>query len=49
MIMIIAITYIFSSYVIFDQQLKITFRKSSSPTLKKSIPHFLLTPTVHYS
>ena len=29
MIMIIAIIYIFLSYVIFDQQLKITFRKSS--------------------
>ena len=34
MIMIIAIIYIFLSYVIFDQQLKITFRKSSAP-LKK--------------
>ena len=31
MIMIIAIIYIFLSYVIFDQQLKITFRKSSAP------------------
>ena len=31
MIMIIAIVYIFVSYVIFDQQLKITFRKSSAP------------------
>ena len=30
MIMIIAIIYIFLSYVIFDQQLKITFRKSSA-------------------
>ena len=28
MIMIIAIIYIFLSYVIFDQHLKITFRKS---------------------
>ena len=35
MIMIIAIIYILS-YVIFDQQLKITFRKSSP--LKKSTP-----------
>ena len=34
MIMIIAIIYIFIFYVIFDQQLKITFRKSSAP-LKK--------------
>ena len=34
MIMIVAMIYIFLSYVIFDQQLKITFRKSSaSPTL----------------
>ena len=32
MIMIIAITYIFLSYVIFDQQLKITFRRPSAPT-----------------
>ena len=32
MIMIIAIIYIFLSYVIFDQQLKITFRKSSAPS-----------------
>ena len=31
MIVIIAIIYIFLSYVIFNQQLKITFRKSSSP------------------
>ena len=38
MIMIIAIVYIFVSYVIFDQQLKITFRKFS-PALKKSTPH----------
>ena len=38
MIMIIAIIYIFLSYVIFDQQLKITFRKSSGP-LKKYTPH----------
>ena len=38
MTMIIAIIYIFLSYVIFDQQLKITFRKSSGPPLKKSTP-----------
>ena len=43
MIMVIAIIYIFLSYVIFDQQLKITFRKSSVP-LKKSNSSFLLTP-----
>ena len=37
MIMIIAIIDIFLSYVIFDQQLKITFRISSAPPpLKKS-------------
>ena len=35
---------IFLSYVIFDQQLKITFRKSLGPPLKKSTPPFLLTP-----
>ena len=39
MIMIIATIYVFLSYVIFDQQLKITFRKSSAPPrLKKSTP-----------
>ena len=38
------IDYDFLSYVIFDQQFKITFRKSSSPPLKKSTPPFLLTP-----
>ena len=38
-IMIIAIIYIFLSYMIFDQQLKITFRKFSTP-LKKSLPPF---------
>ena len=32
MIMIIAIIYIFLSYVIFDQQLKTTNRKSSAPS-----------------
>ena len=31
------------SYVVFDQQLKIPFRKSQAP-LKKSTPPFLLTP-----
>ena len=41
MIMIIVIIYIFLSYVIFDQQLKITFRKSSTSSLKKiHLPHF---------
>ena len=41
MIMIIVIIYIFLSYVIFDQQLKITFRKSSTSSLKKiHFPHF---------
>ena len=38
MIMIIAIIYIFLSYVIFDQQLKITFRKSSDPLKKSTLP-----------
>ena len=36
--MIIAMIYFFLSYVIFNQQLKITLRKSSGPTLKKSPP-----------
>ena len=36
--------YDFLSYVIFDQQLKITFRKSSAPPMKKAIPPFLHTP-----
>ena len=30
--------------MIFGQQLKITFRKSSAPPLKKSTPPFLVTP-----
>ena len=34
MIMIIAIMYIFLSYVVFDQKLRITFRKSSGPPEK---------------
>ena len=38
MIMIRAIIYIFLSYVIFDQQLKITFRKSSGPPKKIHSP-----------
>ena len=39
MIMIIAIIYIFLSYVIFHKRLEITFRKSStSSPLKKSSP-----------
>ena len=37
MIMIIAI-YIFLSYVVFDQQLKITFTKSSFPPKKFTPP-----------
>ena len=40
---IIAIIYIFLSYMIFDQQLKITFRKFSTPP-EKITPPFLLTP-----
>ena len=36
-IMIIAIIYIFLCYVIFDQQLRITFRKSSAPTPPEKI------------
>ena len=49
MIMIIAIIYIFLFYEMFDQQLKITFKKSSAtlpyPSLKNaSPPPFLLTP-----
>ena len=39
MVMIIAIIYIFLSYEIFDEQLKITFRKSSV-----NIPH----PTMNF-
>ena len=38
MIMIVAGIYIFLSYVIFDQQLKITFRKSSGPPEKIHSP-----------
>ena len=34
MIMIIAIMYIFLSYVVFDQKLRITFIKSSGPPEK---------------
>ena len=42
--MIMAIDYDFLSYVIFDQHLKITFRKSSTPPPpKKSTAPFLLT------
>ena len=37
MIMIIALTCIFLSYVIFDQQLKITFRNSSGSS-EKNLP-----------
>ena len=38
MIMIIAIIYIFLSYVMFDQQLKITFRKFPGPLKKIHSP-----------
>ena len=38
MIMIIAIIYILLSYVIFDQQLKTSFRKSSAPPEKTHCP-----------
>ena len=38
MIMIIAIIYIFLTYVMFDQQLKITFRKSPDPLKKIPTP-----------
>ena len=40
MIMIIAVIYIFLYYVIFDEQLKITFRKSSNPSEKIHSPLF---------
>ena len=48
MIMIIAIIYIFSSYVIFDQQLKITSRKFSALPEKIHYPSPLLTPPPHH-
>ena len=42
---VMIIDYDFLSYVIFDQQLKITFRKSSTPPpLKKSTPPFYSPP-----
>ena len=37
MIMVITIIFIFLSYGIFDQQLKITFRKSSAPSSPEKI------------
>ena len=43
MIMIRAIIHIFSSYMIFDQQLKITFRKSSAPPPPEKIHYPLFT------
>ena len=43
MIMIIAIIYIFLSHMIFDQQLKINFRKSSG-LLKTPLPPFYSLP-----
>ena len=48
MIMIIAIIYIFLYYVIFDEQLKITFRKSSGSPGKILCP-FLLSPVTKNS
>ena len=42
--MIIALIYIFLSYVIFDEQLKITFRKSSGHPLKNPLPLLLNPP-----
>ena len=44
MIMIIAIIYIFLSYVTFDQQLKNYFQKIFRPPLKNSTLPFLLIP-----
>ena len=44
MIMIIAIIHFFFYYEILDQQLKITIRKSSTPTLEKIQPLFYSTP-----
>ena len=44
MIIIINIIYIFLYYEIFDQQLKITLRKSSAFPQEKIEPPFLLTP-----
>ena len=38
MIMIVAMIYIFLSYLIFDQQWKLTFRKSSGPPWKSPLP-----------
>ena len=40
MIMIIAVICIFLSYVVFDQQLKITLRESSGPSRKSPLPPF---------
>ena len=42
--MIMIIDYDFLSYVIFDQQLKITFRKSSGPAEKIHFPLFTHSP-----
>ena len=38
--MIIAVICIFLSYVVFDQQLKITLRESSGPSRKSPLPPF---------
>ena len=42
--MIMAIIYIFLSYVIFDEQFKIAFRKSSAPLPLKIFPLFTHSP-----
>ena len=42
--MIIVIIYIFLSYVIYDQQLKESFRKSSGPPEKTHYPLFTHLP-----
>ena len=48
MIIIINIIYIFLYYEIFDQQLKITFRKSSAFPQEKIEPPFLLTSSLKF-
>ena len=44
MTMIIGIICNFLSYVIFHQQLKISFRKSSAPLKKSTLPFLLTSP-----
>ena len=46
MIMMAAIIYFFLSYVMFIQPLKITFRKSSAPPLKKPTKNCASPPPV---